>query len=202
MDEHDLEGLLERHRRGDEAANARLLTIACLRLERQASRMLARFPDLRRWAETGDVLQGSMIRLQRALAGTRLESVRHFFNLGGEVIRRELLDLAKSLRGPNGLGNRHHSDGCGRAADDPGQPLACHAQDGEPQTLEAWQELYELVEKLPADLREVFDLLAFQQMPQPEAAALLGVDPRTVKRKWSRAKVLLAQARQESDDGR
>ncbi len=82
--------------------------------------------------------------------------VRH----GGEV-------MAKSLRGPNGLANRHHSDGCGRAADDPGQPLACHARDGEPQTLEAWQELYELVEKLPADLREVFDLLAFQHRGGP-----------------------------------
>jgi RNA polymerase sigma-70 factor (ECF subfamily) len=81
----------------------------CGRLERLARKMLRRFPGVHRWAETGDVLQNALLRLLRALQEVRPESVRGFFGLVAEQMRRELLDLARHFCGPQGLGARHDS---------------------------------------------------------------------------------------------
>ena len=193
----ELLSLLDRHQGGDEHARDRLVGLACQRMERRASRMLRTFPEVARWDETGDILHGAMMRLQRALPRMEIRSVRHWWWVCGEMIRRELLDLARRYRGPHGLGANHHTDGHGAAADDPGQPLAAYSgEDGEPQTLSAWAELYEQVEALPDDLREAFHLLAFEGMSQEEAASLLDVDVRTIKRRWQRAKLALREARE------
>jgi RNA polymerase sigma factor (sigma-70 family) len=40
------------------------------------------------------------------------------------------------------------------------------------------------VDALPAEEREVFDLVWFQGLSQPQAAALLGVSEATLKRRW------------------
>ncbi|MCD0463070.1 LamG-like jellyroll fold domain-containing protein [Roseiconus lacunae] len=70
------------------------------RLRVLASKMLGRFPRVRRWAETDDVLQDSIIRLHRALAEVRPESPRQFYGLAATQIRRELIDLARKHDGP------------------------------------------------------------------------------------------------------
>jgi len=57
--------------------------------------MLGRFPTVRGWADTGDVLQSAVMRLLRALKEVRPGSVRDFFGLAAEQMRRELLDLAR-----------------------------------------------------------------------------------------------------------
>ena len=56
--------------------------------------MLRDYPALRRWVETGDVLQSSLVRLMRALETLKVESPRHFLALSALQIRRELIDLA------------------------------------------------------------------------------------------------------------
>lgn len=187
--EADIHDLLIRHRAGDNAATDTLVGVACRRLERMASRMLASFPDVARWERTGDVIQGAMIRLHKALAGVRLESPQHFWNLAGQTVRRELLNLAAKYRGQHGFAVHHHSDG--------GAAVAGHA--GEPRSVEGWAELLELVEKLPDDVRAVFDLLVFQQMGQEQAAIVLGVSVRTVKRRWLGAKLALRAMRPEGE---
>src|SRR5262249_49434777 len=109
-------------------------------------------------------------------------------------IRRELLDLAKHYYGPRGLGANYASVDRGpdqsqaepaadqpAAADDPGQ-------------LEAWAAFHEQVERLPAEEKEVFDLLWYQELSQAEAAALLKVSERTVKRRWASARLRLHQS--------
>jgi len=50
-----------------------------------------------------------------------------------------------------------------------------------------WSEFHEHVEKLPDDEREVMDLLWYQGLTQEEAAAVLKVSDRTVKRRWQSA---------------
>jgi RNA polymerase sigma-70 factor (ECF subfamily) len=47
---------------------------------------------------------------------------------------------------------------------------------------------------LPAQERELFDLLWYQGLNQTEAADLLGVCVRTVKRRWQSARLLLGRA--------
>jgi len=47
------------------------------------------------------------------------------------------------------------------------------------------------VDELPDDLREVIDLLHYEGLKQEDAAALLGISVRQVKRRWQKAKLEL-----------
>ena len=62
---------LERLREGDEAARSEVINHACQRLEALTRRMLRHYPRLRRWEQTGDVLQNAVLRLHRFLATVR-----------------------------------------------------------------------------------------------------------------------------------
>src|SRR5262245_31807408 len=95
-----LHGWLDRMRAGDLAARDELLRSLCGRLEQLAHKMLRRFPGVARWEQTGDVLQNALVRLFRALGQVRPASMRDFFGLASEQMRRELLDLARHYQGP------------------------------------------------------------------------------------------------------
>ena len=53
-------------------------------------------------------------------------------------------------------------------------------------------DLLEAVGRLPDEEREAVELLFFHGYSQPEAGEILGVHEDTVKRRWSRARVKLA----------
>ena len=142
--------LIDRGLDGDAAAHETLLHHPCDRLLRLTRKMFHGYPDLRRWEQTDDVFQNSMLRLHRALAEVQVESVRHFFNLAAVQVRREPLDLAKHHFGPEGAAN-HHTDG--QPADDEGGSL--HDRAEEPEDVSGWGEFHAQVEKLPADELEV-----------------------------------------------
>ncbi len=186
--------LLARLRSGDEQARNQLISHCCARLRRLASRMLKEYPGVRRWEQTDDVLQNASIRLYRALETERPESSLHFQRLASLQIRRELIDMARHYAGPQGHGANYHTDGAGRAADDPGGPL-CRQIDpcGEPSSVAEWKEFLKRVASLPEDEREVFDLLWVQGLTQEEAAELLGISIRTVRRIWQRTRLSLAE---------
>ena len=50
-----------------------------------------------------------------------------------------------------------------------------------------------MIDALPPDEREAFDLVRLQGMSQVEAAEVLGVAPRTVKRRLDRGLLLRAE---------
>jgi RNA polymerase sigma-70 factor (ECF subfamily) len=169
-----------------------LLRHACDRLRVLARRRLRGFPDLRRWAETDDLLQNALLRLHKSLAEVKPPTVAAFFGLAALQIRRELLDLSKSVFGPEGVGANHHTDGNGAV-------LA--GQGGMPTT---WGRFNELTESLPQEERDVVDLLFIHEATQEEAAAALGVSLRTVKRRWLAARTRLGEVlrvEQEAHDG-
>jgi RNA polymerase sigma-70 factor (ECF subfamily) len=191
----DTARLLDLLRQGDEQARHRLVTHACERLRILTSRMLKGYPGVRRWEQTDDVLQNALLRLCRALEANTPESPRHFYNLAALQIRRELIDLAHHHLGPQGHGAKHHTDGAGKAADDRGGKLdGQEGEEGEPHTLEAWTDFHRAVESLPDEERELFGLLWYEGVTQEEAAAVLGVSLRTVKRHWQSARLRLAGA--------
>jgi RNA polymerase sigma factor (sigma-70 family) len=64
----------------------------------------------------------------------------------------------------------------------------------DPGRLAAWSEFHRQVELLPPEDREVFDLLWYQELSQAEAAALLNISERTVKRRWQSARLALFEA--------
>jgi RNA polymerase sigma factor (sigma-70 family) len=179
-----LEKLVELARAGDLQANTLLIEHSGRRLLKLTRTMFHRYPSLRRWEQTDDVFQNALLRLHRALADVQPESVRHFFNLAGEMVRRELLDLKKHHFGAQGHAANHHTDH--QPSDDTGGALARTA--AEPDDSERWERFHGQVEDLPEDLREVVNLLFYEGLTQREAAEVLGVSLRTVKRRWQEVK--------------
>ena len=105
-------------------------------------------------------------------------------------MRRTLIDLARHYQGPRGLGANHASNIA------PPMDLAEDTPDrGEtPRDLERWSAFHEAVEALPEDEREIFSLLFYHGLTQPEGADLLKLSSRTVRRQWRAACLRLREA--------
>jgi RNA polymerase sigma-70 factor (ECF subfamily) len=156
--------------------------------------MLRGFQRVKRWEATDDVVQNSLMRLYRTLADVQPASAVDFYRLAATNIRRELLDLAKHYYGPQGLG-ANYATVEGNADQKPGLAERLGATSGEDDgRLEAWAKFHEQVEQLADADKEVFDLLWYQQLSQGEAAQLLNISERTVKRRWASARLKLHEA--------
>jgi RNA polymerase sigma factor (sigma-70 family) len=175
---------------GDLSAREELLRCVGDRLERLARKMLRDFPRVRRWADTGDVLQNAVIRLLRSLQEVQPASVREFFGLAAEQIRRELLDLARHFHGPLGDGANLQSHGP-QADSRPAFDPADSAEDAD--DLAKWCAFHEAVANLPTEEREVVGLIFYHGWTQIEVAELFQVAERTVRRWWVSAQLKLQQ---------
>jgi RNA polymerase sigma-70 factor (ECF subfamily) len=188
-----IEACLARLRDGDAAARDELVAAAAGRLSDLARVMLRGYGRLRRWEQTDDVMQGALVRLASALERAAPESALHFHRLAVQLIRRELIDLARRYFGPEGHGRRHDS------VSPPGEDGAAGPPEPEsgsldPGRLAAWTDFHRQAEALPDVEREVFELVWYQGLKQTEAAALLGVSDRTVLRRWQAACLKLHDA--------
>jgi RNA polymerase sigma-70 factor (ECF subfamily) len=179
----EIGGWLQRLQAGDLAALDGLIRHSADRLRQLTRRMLGAFPGVHRWAETDDVLQNALVRLLRALEAVHPTSAREFLGLAAEQVRRELIDLARHYYGPEGLGANHGS----RPPEQQGSLPEPADLSHEPGRLAEWSELHRHIGALPAEEREVVDLLFYQGLPQAEVAELLGVTVRTVQRRWQAA---------------
>jgi RNA polymerase sigma-70 factor (ECF subfamily) len=181
---------LEALQRGEPEARAALLERSLERLTRLTRKMLRDFPGVRRWEQTDDVLQNAALRLHRALAAVQPPTVRDYFRLAAAQLRRELLDLARHYSGPYGLG-AHHASIADASTPGEGVPEPSGGATLDPGRLALWTEFHQQAEALPDEDREVFDLLFYQGFSQTEAAALLEVSERTIKRRWQAARLRL-----------
>jgi RNA polymerase sigma-70 factor (ECF subfamily) len=176
-----LQDCLDRWQAGDRAAADELLRASGVRLEKLARRMCRSFPNVRGWAETGDVLQSSLIRLLRTLQNMRPLTTRDFFNLAAVHIRRELLDLARHFRRkawvPLELPSAS-ADGLSQRSDVAPPP---------PDDFDLWTRFHQAVDQLPVEEREVVGLVFYHGWTQVRIAELFGVDERTIRRRWSSA---------------
>src|SRR5262245_10730974 len=158
---------------GDTAAGDELCRAVGERLEHLARRMLRGYPNVRQWADTGDVFQGAVMRLLNTLRKRNPPTTRDFFNLAAAHVRRELLDLARR----HARRERAH----GRPEDSsPG--LEAAAADVAAEEIELWSRFHEAVEELDTEEREVFSLSFYHGWTQPQIAELLGVNERTIRR--------------------
>jgi RNA polymerase sigma factor (sigma-70 family) len=178
----ELQHWIELLQAGDDRARHALIGRACERLRLLTRRMLRSFPVVRSNEQTDDVCHSAVLRLYRCLAEVRPESLRHFYALAGQQIRRELLDLAKQA---GRLGGR-----CTTMPGDSAE-LDRPCDNDSPGDLADWAEFHAQIESLPAEEREVVHLLWYEGMTQPEAAAVLGVSTRTVLRRWHAARLRL-----------
>jgi RNA polymerase sigma factor (sigma-70 family) len=190
-----LQGCLNRLRAGDLAARNDLVRYSQERLRKMTKRALARYPGVRRFEETDDVLQNVLLRMNNMLDHVEVIDVLHFLRLASNHIRFELLDLLDKYFKQHGPGTNQVT----RATGENGNSEAGAAYDaaagssGGKLSLADWTAFHEGVAKLPEDEREVFDLLWYQELPQPEAAEVLGVSLPTVKRRWQAARMKLME---------
>ena len=191
----EIEGWIGRLKNGDLKAREQLINCTCERLTSLTRKMLKDFGRVKRWEQTDDVTQNSLMRLYRTLADVHPSNAVEFYRLAAMNIRRELLDLAKHYFGPDGLGANYASVDLvkGKSASNPDGNVPLADEDS-PDQLEAWTAFHQQVEKLPDEEKEVFDLLWYQELSQAEVAELLNVSTRTVKRRWASARLMLHEA--------
>jgi RNA polymerase sigma factor (sigma-70 family) len=191
----DTTSLLDLFSRGDEQARSALLLHARVRLQKRASQMLRRYPTVKRWEETDDVMQDALIRLNRTLSKVSPQSSLFFWNLAARHINWALLDLCDHYKTALEVGNKHHTGRAGKAADEPGGKLYLHADStGGPDSLEDWTRFHEAVAQLPDDERKVFGLRWYDGFTLEQVAELMGMSVRTIKRRWRSAQILLKKA--------
>jgi RNA polymerase sigma factor (sigma-70 family) len=187
-----IQDCLNRIRAGDAAARADLIRVSGERLLLMTRKMLSRYPGVRRWEESDDVLQNVLLRLHRALEKVPLDATRDFLAIAAVNIRRELIDLFRHYYGPEGIGANHATPDT-NLADVPPAEAACDPRPNDPAACAVWRELHEQVNALPEEEREVVDLLWYYGMSPKEVAAFLGVSARTVRRRWQTARLHLAE---------
>ncbi len=196
-DSEQLQSLIVQANQGNPKAYTQLIEQAEQRLKAMARAMLRNYPHLRRWEETDDVFQNTMIRLHRSLLEVKPDSLPAFLGLVGALIRRALIDLIRHHFGPMGYGANHHSDRLADTQETIGGFIETAPDSGgKPESLEGWAAFHEAVELLPDSEREIFDLVWYAGMQQAEIADALGVSLPTVQRRWQRARALLYHALQ------
>jgi RNA polymerase sigma-70 factor (ECF subfamily) len=198
----ELQRAIDRLVAGDDSARELLLEVASARLH-VLSHDLLRGDRVHRWEETDDVMQEAMIRLHQSLAEVKPATVRDFLRLAAFQIRRVLVDFARRYYGPHGLAAAHLSDGVDRVM---WPSPHHHVTDSTPSKIAGKSEdesrLYQAVGELPDEEREVTEVIWFHGMTQQDAATVIGVSERTVRRRWQRARLMLFEALREglSDD--
>ena len=131
--------------------------------------------------EKDELLGGVVAGLLTALRTTRPPTVRRFFALANQHIRWQLNDVARRLDEQPAAAALAESG----VAAPPSSSDSCLTPDA--------RRMFEAIERLPEDEREVFDLVGIQGLTMPEAATVTAVSERTVQRRLHRARALLAE---------
>jgi RNA polymerase sigma factor (sigma-70 family) len=176
-----LQGLIDRMRRGDPSARRALLERAHGRLRKLVGRILSgSFPALRGGHDLDSVVDETWLRLVQALEKCEPPTVADFFRLAAHKIRQVLLDLAERERRRRGR-EPVHIDGPRTADDLPAEPSD---QTYDPARLALWTELHRQVAALPEQERAVFEMHFYLGLPQAEVARVLDLHPRKVSYLW------------------
>jgi RNA polymerase sigma-70 factor (ECF subfamily) len=190
-----MQSKLDRLVLGDEKAKKDLIDLAYERLLIVARKLLGSFVRVRVEEETAGVLSEAYFRLHSSLDDVKPQTVRQFMGLAALEIRRVLLDKIRQMegRGKNKRPDRVSIDARPDGVDNSsaGFDVADSGVDASKQHMAI--DLLEAIDKLPDDEREVVEFLFFHGMSQAETAEIVAVDESTVKRRWARARVKLAE---------
>lgn len=188
----ELQLCLDRVHAGDAAARNELVEAALKRFRHLAHKLLQDFPAVRRRADTDDVLQTALLKLHGELQRDVPPSLKLFFWRTGKYVRQSLVDLAREHR----RWFDHHATPDNLSASSDTTKIHAGAEDesDDPGQLAAWTELHDCIDSLPEELRQMFDLLWYQELTQAEAAEVLGIDRTTVTKRWQAARLTLSKS--------
>ncbi|HMO13333.1 MAG TPA: sigma-70 family RNA polymerase sigma factor [Pirellulaceae bacterium] len=187
-----VENWIAQMKSGNDAARASLIDSACERLLALTRSIKKSFNQVNRWEQTEDIFQRATMRLFQSLSEVELNDARHFFRLAALQIRRELLDLARHYGGPEGMGANYATQFVQR--DMSHAPHAAYDladQTGNPESALHWGEFHNIIETLPEEQKEVVELLFYHGLSQEEAAKVMNISVRTVKRYWRAARLAI-----------
>lgn len=128
--------------------------------------------------DSTELLSAVVERMLKAMREARPGTVRQFFSIASQHMRWELNDVARRL--DQRVRAVELRDDLALQAESTGSPIGPNAL-----------RMLEAIESLPADEREVLDLLRIQGLTQAEAAAVTGVSTKTVQRRLSKCILLL-----------
>lgn len=127
-----------------------------------------------------EMLSAVVERLIKAMREVKPTTTRQFFGLATQHMRWELNDLARRL--DEQVKAVELRDGAVAAPATSGSVLSPNAR-----------RMFEAIDNLPDEEREVFDLVRIQGLPQTDVAEMLGVATKTVQRRLNRGLMLLAE---------
>jgi RNA polymerase sigma-70 factor (ECF subfamily) len=173
--------------RGDSPADPvvrSLLTASAGRLHQLCANLLYRsYPRLARAPlnlQSEEMLSAVVERLMKSLRQAHPGNIRQFFKIANQHMRWELNDLARRLD------ERTPLIALGEV--EPASPQSTASQ-----LSPIARRIFQVIDQLPEDEREVFELVRIQGLTHREAAECLGVAERTVERRLNRGLLLLRQ---------
>jgi RNA polymerase sigma factor (TIGR02999 family) len=187
---HDVTERLAAIRQGDRGAMQDVFQLVYRELRDLAGRELARRPNPSTLSSTTLVHEAYLKLVDRTRADWK--DRHHFFAVAAKAMRQILVDHVRhKLADKRGAGARH-------------VPLSETQIGVEDRLVEvlALDEALGQLEKLSERLGQVVELRFFGGLSVEEAAEVLGVTPRTVKRDWRKARALLFHhLNQEAETG-
>lgn len=187
--------LLARAKGGNTLARDELVESVYHRLNGLCKVLKSRFPGVVIYEQTGDVMGEVWPKLLRELSRTEFKDSTHFFSYSATMIRNVLIDLLRKYYGKNGKGAREIRVG----ADDDSptgdgmRSVVAEGRDTNSPDRDAMRaEIHSVIEGLPTQHREMFDLRFYHGLKETECADALNVDVRTIRRRWRSARLALA----------
>jgi RNA polymerase sigma factor (TIGR02999 family) len=176
---HDVTRLLARWKEGDEAALQQLVPIVHDELRRLARRQMA-------GERPGHTLQPTALVNEAYLRLVNLKQMQwqdraHFFAMGARLMRRILVDFARS--------RRYQKRGGG--AKQVSFTQAIEVAEGQPADVVALNDALEALAAVDERKSQVVELRFFGGLSVEETAEVLNVSRETVKRDWTFAKMWL-----------
>jgi RNA polymerase sigma-70 factor (ECF subfamily) len=143
------------------------------------------FVVVRRWEQTDDVLQGTLIRLSRTIDQVPINSPKDFFKLAATNIRWELQTLRDKLNAKKADARWYQSD---VHPDHKGGPpahgnIADRAETRNDGFMQV-SRLLDEIETISEDDREMIDLVIIDGLTRQEAADTMGLALATFNRRY------------------
>ena len=175
----EVTGLLQAWSDGDQAALEKLMPLVYAELHRLAKRYMGR-EHVGRTLQTSALVNEAYLRLVEA-HGVRWQNRAHFFAVSAQIMRRILVDFARSRQ------NLKRGGGALQVTLDEG--LIISPESGV--DLLALDEALDKLAVLNPRQSRVVELRYFGGLNEEEAAEALKVSPRTVRHDWSLARAWL-----------
>ena len=194
---HRVTRLLAVAKDGNTVARDELVESVFHRLNRLCQKLRSQFPGVAAYEQTGDVMGEVWPKLLKELARKEFENSAHFFSFSAVLIRNVLIDLLRKHYGRNGRGAREaflDMNWEGQTAENL-RDAVLEGKDTNTSDRQAMRaEIHSVIHRLPPSHQEMFNLRFYHGLKERECAEILGVDVRTVRRRWRNARLTLAEA--------